>query len=241
MSRELREGEVKPSSQTVRAGEALSHPVNAFGNKHQQVPFLFGCHQLQGWKTWSCHTPSIHLQHAPDGIIEGNEMGPSIWGAPYPMAQASLLTTIHLTAAWLSPFIYMDAQLSWMSLYIKIEFPYCCPQQKLKEVPCWPKHVTLVRSWITASSVCAMGTRGSYALGRGDLEKWCSFIVEVILEMSAGKWHRVVACHADRSQHMDMTCITTTADRSQHVDMTYITTANRFPKGKEKFPSFQRV
>lgn len=101
----------------------------------------------------------------------------------------------------------------------RILVAYCCLHQQLKEVLCWPEHVALVRSWITASSTCATGTRGLYVLGRRDRVRRCSFIAEGILEMSAGKSYKVVACHVDRSQH---------------VDTTRTTTANRFPVGKEK-------
>lgn len=64
-----------------------------------------------------------------------------------------------------------------------------------------------------------MGTGGLCLLGRGDGVRRCSFIAEGILEMSADKPHRAVACCADRSQHVYMTCITTT---------------NQFPEGREK-------
>lgn len=136
----------------------------------------------------------------------------SVWGAPHPMAQTSLFITMHHTShCSTAPSVYMDAPLSWTSLHTKPGVSYCCLHQKLKEnrshdgkntMPWWgagPQH-----------PVCAMWTSRLYLLGREDSWRYLKYLKPS---------DRVVACCADRSQHVDMTCITT---------------AKRFPKRKEK-------
>jgi len=94
----------------------------------------------------------MHQKHT----TEGNEVGPGAQGAPYPMAPASLLTTMYHTSHCSgASFIY---SCGWPTLLnehthqnrIPLLLP---PSETEREVPCWQEHIALVRSWITASSV----------------------------------------------------------------------------------------
>lgn len=195
--------------------EAPSRTVNAFGNKHQQGKVI------SLWLSSASGLEDTKLSHTitntPATCTKWDywrqrDWAPAFGGHPiqWPGHFPSPPCTINRTAAGLPPFIYIDTQFSWTSLLFL--------HQKPKEIPCRQEQFALVRSQITASSVCAMGTRRLYFLGRGDRVRRWSFIAEGILETSASTWHRVVAFCVDRSQCVDMTCITT---------------ANRFPEGKE--------
>lgn len=110
--------------------------------------------------------------------------------------------TTQLTAAPLPRFVWMLNTPDERMHQNRIP-PYSCLHQKLKKVTGWPEHAVLLRIWITAPTVCVVGT-----LQRGDRMRRCSFIAEGILETSAGKWHsggllcrQVTACGHDLHNH----------------------------------------
>lgn len=120
--------------------EASSRVVNAFGNKHQQgkvislVVISFGARRHEAATCHHQHTCNMHQI----GLLKATRQALAFGGAPHPMVRASLLTTMHLTAAGLPPFII------WM--LNSPEQAYCCLHQKMKEVPHRQEHVALVRS-----------------------------------------------------------------------------------------------
>lgn len=127
--------------------------------------------------------------------------------------------TTHLTAAGLPPFVYMDARLSWISLHRKPGFSSCCLHQKLKEDRYMMARTQCPGKGLDHSIQCVCyGNKGIVSPGEGRQGEKMLFHSWRYLKCLKPS-DRVVACCADRSQHVDMTCITT---------------AKRFPKTREK-------
>lgn len=161
-SRELK-GEVKPSPQPAR-NSSVNASVNTLGlfSWESNVSLVVISFQARRHETVTCHhqhtcnmqqvrlLQAVRWAPAPEGT-PSNGLGTS----PYhhtPSSRASSICS-HGCSTLLNEPIHQSG--------ISLLLP---PPET--EVPCWHEHVALVRSWITASSVCAAGTRGSYLLGR---------------------------------------------------------------------------
>lgn len=190
--------EVEPLPQPAGAGEAPSHAATAFGNKHRHGKVT--SRAVISFRARQHEAVTHHQQHSCSRHQMGEfmaEMGTDIWGtlpeAHSSPPRTSLRHPIYSYGCWVNP-------------HTKIGFLSPPPATER----CWPEHILLVRSWITASNASSVGARRSCLLRSGDQVRKYLFIAEGILETPVGKWCRVVACHTDRLQSVGMTCVSTT-------------------------------
>lgn len=117
--------------------EALCCAANAFGNNRQQGKvFSF-------WFSWAWGLQDMKLSQVIINTCNMHQMRSlksMTWALVFgehpiqwPSHLSSAPYTTYLTRAGLPPFVYTDAQLSWMSLHTKPGFSSCCLHQKLTE------------------------------------------------------------------------------------------------------------
>lgn len=166
--------------------EAPRCAENAFRNNCQQGKvfsfWLSHVWGLQDMKLWQViiHTPATCTRWD----YWSHSHGPWCLGRTHPMAQPSLFTAMHHTPhCTRAPSVCLygcSTLLNESTHKTRSLLLLPPPETERKQVTWWQNHNALVRSWTTASSVCAMGTRGLYFLGREErVRKWF-FIAEGI-------------------------------------------------------------